>query len=304
MLEKGMIDRRRLPLNALRAFEAVAFCQSFRQGAEKLSITQSAISRHVANLEATLGRELFVRSGRRIALSAAGELLLPVVQRALDDLEAMLNRLDANRSLRVHMPPAFLGGDALDLLREFRAANPRIAIDVTSSDGTGVPEGNADIAVVFQRAQVDDQVSDLLRPIRFVPLCLPAMGPGPGEGLGEFLSRSELLNVRISGMPDDHLWRTYAEQAGVSLSSRPSVTFATAAAAADFARRGGGVMLGELSAHGAGDPGHGLIAPFDASADLGYGYYLRMRPEMLADPAVARFRKWLIERFADRTFPS
>lgn len=303
MLEKGMIDRRRLPLNALRAFEAVALCQSFRQGAERLSITQSAASRHIANLEQMLGRSLFVRSGRRITLSAAGELLLPVVQRALDDLEAMLNRLDANRSIRIHMPPAFLGRDALDLLREFRIANPRIAINVTSSDGTGVPEGNADIAIVFQRAQVDDQVSDLLRPIRFVPLCLPEMGPAPGEELGEFLARSELLNVRISGMPDDHLWQAYADHVGVALRSRPSVTFATAAAAADFARRGGGVMLGEFSAHGTGDAESRLIAPFDVSADLGYGYYLRMRPEMLSDPAVARFRKWLIERFSDQALP-
>lgn len=294
-----MIDRRSLPLNALRAFEAVAAAQSFRQGAERLSITQSAISRHIAKLEGLIGRPLFDRSGRRIRLSAAGELLLPIVRQTFGDLESMLNRLDANRSIRIHMPPAFLGRAAMDLLRDFRKANPRIAVDLTSSHDTGLPEGNADVAIVFQRAQVDDQVSDLLKPIHFIPLCASEAAPAEGEELAEFLSRSELLHVRISGMPDDHLWQAYTQLMGIALRARASVTFATAAAAAEYALGGGGVMLGDLFAHRTGQAAQGLVAPFDAPADLGYGYYLRMRPELLSDPAVVRFRKWLIERFAD-----
>lgn len=296
-----MIDRRRLPLNALRAFDAVASAQSFRGGADQLSITQSAISRHIANLEGLIGRELFDRSERRIRLSPAGELLLPVVRQGFNDLESVLNRLDASRSVRIHMPPAFLGSAAMDLLRDFRKANPRIAIDVTSSHDTGMPEGNADIAIVFQRARVDDEISDLLKPIHFVPLCAPEAAPAEGEGLGDFLTRSELLHVRISNMPDDHLWQSYAQHLGISLQARASVTFATAAAAAEYASGGGGVMLGDHLTHRTEPATRGLVAPFDAPADLGYGYYLRMRPELLADPAIARFRKWLIERFADQT---
>lgn len=293
-----MIDRRSLPLNALRAFEAVARAGSFRAGAERLFITQSAISRHIANLEELIGRSLFDRSGRQISLSPAGERLLPIVRQGLDDIEAMLNELDVNRSVRVHMPPAFLGPAAMDLLRDFRRSNPGIAIEVTSSHETGIPEAGADIAIVFQRARVDDQVNDLLQPIRFVPLCAPGAGPRAGEGLADFLLRSELLNVRISGMPDDHLWQCYARQLGIALPPRASVTFATASAAAEFALGGDGVMLGDWFAHHAAQATVGLVAPFEAAADLGYGYYLSMRPEMLADPAVARFRKWLIERFA------
>lgn len=295
-----MIDRRSIPLNALRAFEAVAVAQSFRQGAEHLSVTQSAVSRHIANLEKLVGRSLFDRSGRHVRLSAAGELLLPVVRRGLDDMESMLNRLDANRSIRVHMPPAFLGRSAMDLVRDFRKANPRIAIDVTSSQDTGAPEGGADIAIVFERARVDEQVSDLLKPILFVPLCAPETGPLDKEEIGTFLARSDLLHVRISGMPDDHLWQSYAQQLGITLRSRASVTFATAAAAAEYALGGGGVMLGDFLAHQSGQATQGLVAPFNAAVDLGYSYYLHMRPELLADPAIARFRKWLIERFADQ----
>lgn len=271
---------------------------SFRRGAERLSITQSAISRHVANLEGLIGRPLFDRSERKIRLSAAGELLLPAVRQGFDNIETMLNRLNANRSIRIHMPPAFLGPAALDLLRDFRQANPQIAIEVTSSHDTGMPEDNADIAIVFQRAQIDDSVSDLLQPIRFIPLCGAAAAPRPDEDLGQFLARSELLNVRISGMPDDHLWQVYANYVGIVLRPRATVTFATAAAAADYARSGGGVMLGDLYAHRAGQVGESLFAPFDMPANLGYGYYLRLRPELMADPAVTRLRKWLIERFA------
>jgi DNA-binding transcriptional LysR family regulator len=40
-----------------------------------------------------------------------------------------------------------------------------------------------------------------------------------------------------------------------------------------------------------------LMAPYDIVLEAGYGYYLTIHPEDLADPAIARFRSWMIERF-------
>lgn len=295
--EKGMFDRRRLPLNALRAFEAAALGGSIRAGADQLSVAQSAVSRHIAHLEQVLGRALFDRTPRAIRLTPAGEALLPVVRQALDEVQDVLNRLDRNRSVRIYMPPAFLGRGAFDLVRDFRQAHPAIALELVSSHETGIPAEAADIAIVFGREEIGPQVQDLLRRIAFTPMCLPELGPRPGEDLGAFLARSELVNVRISGRTDDHLWQAYAQAQGLALATRPSVTFATAAAAADYVALGGGVMLGDQTIL-AGPQGASLVAPFPArGADLGYGYYLRMQPEMLADPALVRLRTWLIERF-------
>ena len=61
-----------LPLNALRAFEAVARLGSFKAAADSLFVTQSAISHHVYNVEKWLGKPLFLREGNRTRLLADG----------------------------------------------------------------------------------------------------------------------------------------------------------------------------------------------------------------------------------------
>ena len=56
----------------LQAFEASARLQSFSRAAEDLALTPSAVSRHVAALEARLGVTLFLRTRRRLLLTDTG----------------------------------------------------------------------------------------------------------------------------------------------------------------------------------------------------------------------------------------
>ena len=66
----------RLPLNALRVFEAVASRLSFADAAEALHVTPAAVSQQVKSLEDYLQVQLFKRAGRRIELTAEGQQLL------------------------------------------------------------------------------------------------------------------------------------------------------------------------------------------------------------------------------------
>jgi len=77
----------------LSAFIAVAEAASFSTAAERLYLTQPAISKRIAALEQELGTNLFDRVGRRVVLTEAGRLLLPRAQGILNDLQ------DARRSL-------------------------------------------------------------------------------------------------------------------------------------------------------------------------------------------------------------
>lgn len=70
-----MKDRPLPPLNALRAFEAVARLQSVTRAADELHVTHGAVSRQLRQLEDSLGRPLFNRQGRGLVLTAAGETL-------------------------------------------------------------------------------------------------------------------------------------------------------------------------------------------------------------------------------------
>ena len=133
------IDRRRLPLNALRAFEAVGSQLSFTLGAQSLKVTQSVISRHIGNLEDLLGRRLIERRPGGITLTEAGAKLLPVVEKAFGLLQATANDLlagdaAAQRRLRVLMPPTFLAQVGLAVIHDFRDRFPEIAIDIVTAE--------------------------------------------------------------------------------------------------------------------------------------------------------------------------
>jgi LysR family glycine cleavage system transcriptional activator len=75
------------PLNWLRAFEASARGLSFTAAAEELSMTQSAVSQQIKSLESALGRSLFLRRARGLALTDEGRGYLPTVQAAFAMLE-------------------------------------------------------------------------------------------------------------------------------------------------------------------------------------------------------------------------
>lgn len=75
------------PFAALRAFEAAAETLSFKQAAEVLSLTPSAISHQIKGLESWMGVPLFERKSRQIALTPAGEALLPPLRQAFENIE-------------------------------------------------------------------------------------------------------------------------------------------------------------------------------------------------------------------------
>jgi LysR family glycine cleavage system transcriptional activator len=87
----------RLPLNALRVFEAVATRLNFGDAAEALHVTPAAVSQQIKSLEEYLQTPLFRRNGRTVQLTPEGEQLLPGVRRGLDELEAALQTLRQDR---------------------------------------------------------------------------------------------------------------------------------------------------------------------------------------------------------------
>lgn len=68
------------PLNALRCFEAAARLLSLKLAASELCVTPSAVSQQIARLEETLNVPLFIRTPRRLQLTAVGEIYLRAVQ--------------------------------------------------------------------------------------------------------------------------------------------------------------------------------------------------------------------------------
>jgi DNA-binding transcriptional LysR family regulator len=302
------IDRRWLPLNALRAFEGVAKHSSFTAAANALLISQSALSRHVIALEKLIGVQLFERRPHALVLTKAGQHLLPAVMKSFDRLEYALDdiRNDGSttlRTLRVQMPPSFAVHLAVPILRDFKRAAAEVEIDLVSAYGAGPPPSDVDVAVVYSKPTVTDLVTDLLWPVHLNLLCHPNIAARhAGKSLAEFLEANELVHVRIADQPRHHLWTQFARQSSLSPASvERGLVFDTAVMAVQYALSGEGVVLVDSYLFADCIRTGSLVKPFENTLDDGYGYYLITHPEALSDTAIALFRSWLIERFGTGT---
>lgn len=99
-----------LSLEDLRVFRAVAAAGSFGRGAARLHLSQPTISDRMARLERDLGVRLFLRGGRGVRLTQAGQRLLPYAQRCLalaEEAVAAVRAEDAPPAVRVAMHASF-----------------------------------------------------------------------------------------------------------------------------------------------------------------------------------------------------
>jgi LysR family glycine cleavage system transcriptional activator len=299
------VNRRWLPLNALREFDAVGKRLSFTAGAQALNVSQSAVSRHIISIEELLGKRLFDRSGSRLALTAAGEVLLPEVSKAFDRIEQTMNEVSGNRPgnrpIRVHFPPSLLHQIALPMIQEFHAEHPDIRIDISSSHVTGLPDNDIDMAIVFDLPNADDRVTDFLWMVRVAPVCAPAVAERhAGKTLEQFLADNHLLHVKLDKEPRGLLWGIYARQCRITIDVERDLAFDTALLAVNYAINGNGVALADIDMFAPELADGRLVMPYDTIIEDGFGYYLKLRPEDLSDPAISLFRSWLIARFAAR----
>jgi len=128
-----------MELANLAAFVAVAEHGGFSAAAEQLHLTQPAVSKRIAQLEASLDARLFDRLGRQVAPTEAGQLLLPRARQLLAEAEAARQalrgmgegvggslRFATSHHIGLHrLPP---------LLRRFAAKHPQVALDIRFMD--------------------------------------------------------------------------------------------------------------------------------------------------------------------------
>lgn len=137
----------------LRAFVEIAECGNLTFAASRLNRSQSAISVQIRKLETELSTSLFVREGKGMSLSAAGEKLLPVARGVLAELHKVqsLFRTPLNGRIRVGIPDDFDEGVLERALADFTQSNPGVDVFATSGCTAGFPgaiqAGELDIAV-------------------------------------------------------------------------------------------------------------------------------------------------------------
>ncbi len=128
-----------MDLASLEAFLAVAENGGFSAAGERLHLTQPAVSKRIAALEQQLGRRLFDRIGREVALTEAGRALLPRARRILGEMQdtrRALGNLDASIDGQLNLATSHhIGLHRLPpLLRAFVRDHPQVAVDIRFLD--------------------------------------------------------------------------------------------------------------------------------------------------------------------------
>jgi LysR family cyn operon transcriptional activator len=197
-MNPGMIE-----LRHLRYFLAVAETAHFTKAAARLHVTQPTLSHQIRQLEGQLNLALFDRIGRRVRLTAAGEVLLPHARRAMRELEdarSALSELHGLKrgELKVGIVQTVNSCVIPEIVARFSAAHS--AIKVTCAELSV-----DDIEAALESGRLDLGVS-------FLPAQRPSIE-------GEKLFTEELVAV----LPAKHAWRKRGELTVAELATQPLV---------------------------------------------------------------------------------
>ncbi|MFE0594028.1 LysR family transcriptional regulator [Micromonospora echinospora] len=182
-----------MQFHQLRYFVAVAELRHFTQAADLVGITQPSLSKQVHALETSLGAPLFERVRGNIALTAAGEVLLPSAKRILADVETAqreVQELVGLRRGRVRLgaTPSLVTSLAPPVLARFREAYPTVDLRVEEGGSQDLVRdllrGDLDLALIIMPGQGTDPG---LRadPILRESLVVASLDPLPAAGGGE-----------------------------------------------------------------------------------------------------------------------
>lgn len=293
----------RLPsLKFLKTFQVAATRLSFKEAADELCITPSAVSHQIKGLEEQLGVALFERGPSSLTLTEAGESYVGHLEKVFARLEAVTEQLRVRYGrdvVRLHIPPFFATEMLLPRLPSFLDARPEMDVHINTVAGTlETHPAEADLSIVVDTSPEEEHDNDhdwcKLFSQTFVPACSPMLLQRLPINTVQDLNKHTLIIHEARR----ESWQRWAQTHGIDLRPKSIVRFDSMNTAAEAAEHGVGVALvssrlgNERFAEGT------LVKLFDRELETGESYYLILRREDAERPNVKALRQWLIEEFS------
>jgi len=278
--------RRKIPSTAaLAVFEAAARHQSYTKAAEELAVTQSAVCRQIAALEAFLGVRLFQRSRRGVALTEAGTGYSRQVRSRLDEVERdaleLMSRGAEGGTLELGVVPTFATRWLLPRLPDYVRRHPGMQVNLTARTRPFLfDETPFDAAIHAGTGPWPGTESVFLLPESLVAVCSPAVADGRRRFGAADWRRATLLQQGTR----PYAWREWFGVQGLAIE-------------ADLAgpRLELFSMLAEAATRGMGVA---LVPPFLIEDELARGLLVTVSPAPL--PSGRGYRLIYPEHKADR----
>jgi DNA-binding transcriptional LysR family regulator len=284
------------PLELLRSFEAAARRLSFTLAAGELHLTQSAVSRQIQQLEASLGVLLFERRHRALALTEAGGVLQRAVTDSLErlrDATARVRAASAPRQVAITTTPGFASLWLIPRLARFTGAHPQVDVRVSATlDVLDMERSRIDVAVRLM--PIARGVGPALFEETVVPMCAPQLAASL-RALPD-LSKLTLLTVDYPdhGEAPTADWEPWLKVMGLDdLRMKSTLRFTQYADAVAAAVAGQGVVIGrlpllrELLREGR------LVTPLGEGTASQRGYFVQTSRRATANRDALDFAQWL-----------
>jgi len=287
------------PINALRAFEAVVRCGSFRAAADELFVTQSAISHQIRSLEDWFGGPLFARDGNRLRPLPHAEELARSLSLSFDAIHAACRRARAfriSRPLVVAAIPSVAVCWLIPRMGGFRDTHPEIDMRIVYAlHGQAIDFQDVHFAFVFARTPPAPRGFEAhpFLPGTSVPVCSPQLAAkATGNDTARAIAEMDLLH------DTDHSgWQTWFVRAGLhDAPAESGPVFEDFNLLRAAALSGQGVALcPEAMIRQDLEAGH-LVRLSQTAVFEDHGYYLLQGPLANASQSnAAAFRAWVLD---------
>ncbi|HEY0502012.1 MAG TPA: LysR family transcriptional regulator [Lysobacter sp.] len=289
------------PLNALRAFEAVARLGSVTRAAEELHVTHGAVSRHLKSLEDTLGTPLFLREGRGLAPTPAGRRLHEAADAAFAPLRQAwgeLQRRSRQAPLVLGCPGSVLARWMIPRLDRLARERPDLQLHLSASEtAPDASMAGLDAALLIAQGPwpAEWQVHELA-PERIGPVVSPRaadfgrLRDAPPGAL------AEVALLHTQSRPQ--AWSDWAARVGLEPAAlRLGTGFDHLYYLLEAAQAGLGVAIAPEPLVAQDIAAGRLVAPWgfvDTDAK-----WVLCAPRRASDPRVARLAQWLREALAE-----
>ena len=292
-----MSGRPRLPLTALRVFEAAARHESFLQAAEELAITPGAVSRQIKALETELAVRLFERFNRAVRLTDTGRQLAAGIGRGLRQMEAAVDEARGARQgpLVVTAMHSFAARWLVPRLHRFNERHPDIQVLIAASDvAVDLVHERYDLAIRFSRGPFPGMAISKLVSLFMFPVCSPRfLEQHPLRTPHDLAAAPLLADVFLAvGEPG---WTEWLALAGApEVDPGRGQQFSNVYLAIEAALAGRGVALAERALVVDELASGHLVKPFDIELPSAFSQWIVTLPEKADRPDIRRFRNWLL----------
>ncbi|HVY85706.1 MAG TPA: transcriptional regulator GcvA [Caulobacterales bacterium] len=292
--------RRLPPLNALRAFEAVARHLSITGAAEELRVTPGAVSQSVKSLEDYLGKALLSRTPRGLVLNDAAAAALPALSEGFDRLaEASLRLAGPERGgrLTVSVAPSFAQKWLAPRLADFSTDHPDLDVQIQASMGLSNFEAEGvDLAIRYGAGHWPGVDAKLLLREEVTPVCAPNVAEEikTPDDLARFTLIHDDSSLNDESCPDWPMWLKAAGAHGVDANRGPR--FNQASLVIEAAASGRGVALAKRALAQADLDAGRLAAPFQVATPIEFAYWIVHPPGRARSRAARTFINWALDQ--------